>query len=335
MDEREQLVQQLVEIISGYREGRIFTRIDGAHVETWLSQFPLMAQLDILREITFTLSRTYFSRERIVSEIRRMFGFQEQHGPLWRNVSMLNIQGGGNSQYDMIQIISDMVRQTYGFELQVNAQVGTYIYFDDGIFTGKRVEQDIESWIRGWAPNNAVVHIAAIYTHAYGKYNVSGYLDEVARSSGKNISIRWRENIYIEDRRAYTYSSDVLRPTHAPTDVNVQAYIENMRRAPVYRQPGNAGRLGYFSSCHGRSILEQEFLTAGVRIKQMCPHLNLRQRPLGNSALDTLGFGSMIVTYRNCPNNAPLALWVGAPWYPLFPRMTNADALNLRLLNGF
>jgi hypothetical protein len=41
--------------------------------------------------------------------------------------------------------------------------------------------------------------------------------------------------------------------------------------------------------------------------------------------LVTLGFGSLIVTYRNCPNNAPLALWVDHPWYPLFPRTTNTD----------
>jgi hypothetical protein len=41
--------------------------------------------------------------------------------------------------------------------------------------------------------------------------------------------------------------------------------------------------------------------------------------------LETLGFGSLIVTFRNCPNNTPLALWAGDPWYPLFPRITNTD----------
>lgn len=41
--------------------------------------------------------------------------------------------------------------------------------------------------------------------------------------------------------------------------------------------------------------------------------------------LVTLGFGSLIVTFSNCPNNAPLAFWVDSPWYPLFPRATNSD----------
>ena len=64
----------------------------------------------------------------------------------------------------------------------------------------------------------------------------------------------------------------------------------------------------------------------------MCPNLNQFQRPLGNSLLETLGFGSLIVTFRNCPNNAPLPLWVGNPWHPLFPRTTNSDTSLTRFL---
>ncbi len=64
----------------------------------------------------------------------------------------------------------------------------------------------------------------------------------------------------------------------------------------------------------------------------MCPNLGESQRPLGHTSLEALGFGSMIVTFRNCPNNAPLALWVGAPWYPLFPRTTNSDTSMKRFM---
>ncbi|MCZ2075826.1 MAG: hypothetical protein LC130_12610 [Bryobacterales bacterium] len=46
-------------------------------------------------------------------------------------------------------------------------------------------------------------------------------------------------------------------------------------------------------------------------------------RPLGYAALKTLGFGATVVTYRNYPNNCPLGLWAGSPWYPLFRRKTN------------
>ena len=46
-------------------------------------------------------------------------------------------------------------------------------------------------------------------------------------------------------------------------------------------------------------------------------------RPLGFSLMKTLGFGSPVVSFNNCPNTAPLALWAGDPWYPLFPRRAN------------
>ena len=79
----------------------------------------------------------------------------------------------------------------------------------------------------------------------------------------------------------------------------------------------------FFSSEEGRDVLEQELLVAGAKIRDLCPQLNKYQRPLGNMILETLGFGSTIVTFRNCPNNAPLAFWAGNPWYPLFERKIN------------
>jgi hypothetical protein len=58
-------------------------------------------------------------------------------------------------------------------------------------------------------------------------------------------------------------------------------------------------------------------------VRNMCPLLKDFHRPLGLVPLQTLGFGSTIVTFRNCPNNCPLVLWAGHPWYPLFPRKNN------------
>ena len=37
----------------------------------------------------------------------------------------------------------------------------------------------------------------------------------------------------------------------------------------------------------------------------------------------------MFVTYRNCPNNCPLALWIEQDDFPaLFPRKTNAEVFD-------
>jgi hypothetical protein len=96
-----------------------------------------------------------------------------------------------------------------------------------------------------------------------------------------------------------------------------------MKHQPVLRTPPGTGELKIFSSDEGRELLEQQFLAKGAYIRTVCPILNEYQRPLGNMVLETLGFGSTIVTFRNCPNNAPLVFWAGDPWHPLFLRKTN------------
>ena len=85
-------------------------------------------------------------------------------------------------------------------------------------------------------------------------------------------------------------------------------------------------------------MLEQEFLKAGAKIKyELCPDLKENHWPLGYDVFKCVGFGSLLVTYRNCPNNCPLVLWAGAPWFPLFPRKTNTQSAidTLSLDNGW
>ena len=78
-------------------------------------------------------------------------------------------------------------------------------------------------------------------------------------------------------------------------------------------------------------MLERELLLAGMHIRSLSQNPSPALRPLGFGPFG-LGFGSTIVTYRNCPNNTPLALWWGDPqaepahpfarWYPLVQRRT-------------
>jgi hypothetical protein len=107
----------------------------------------------------------------------------------------------------------------------------------------------------------------------------------------------------------------------------VLAYVQMLKNAnhpPEKRYQGGTPRNdGIFSGEAARAVLERAFLKAGARIRSVCPYLPENARPLGYSKLMTLGFGATVVTYRNCPNNCPLALWAGNPWYPLFSRKTN------------
>jgi hypothetical protein len=193
--------------------------------------------------------------------------------------------------------------------------------------------RDLQAWIQSDdAPAICKIHVISIALHKGGTHYAKERIQSTAKNSGKSIDITWWRAIELEDRLAYTDSSDVLRPATIPDILEVKQYINYMTHKPKLRTPIN-GKNSLFSSEEGRNLLEQEFLKAGVKIRIMCPNLGSTQRPLGHMSLETLGFGSLITTFRNCPNNVPLALWVDAPWYPLFPRTTNSQTSLKRLIS--
>lgn len=328
MSERQSLLESIANTTADYREGDLDTPTP-AHVERWVSQFAPGLQLHILKEMDHVLKQTYFSRRRTVNFLTGLFQTEKLVGDnpctFWKGVKFLDIQGGGASQKEMLVLFGKILMKKCGFSVDdCGANPTTFVYLDDAIFSGGRVSHDLVDWISNDAPDSTSLHVIVIATHKSSYYNKNKVI-ELIKSSGKTIDINWWHAIDLEDRKKYTDSSDVLRPSSIPTDHDVQVYVDAMRYPPHFRTAGQVGALGIFSSDEGRQILEQEFLKAGVHIRKICPNLNHYQRPLGNMVLDTLGFGSLIVTFRNCPNNAPLALWAGDPWYPLFPRTTNGD----------
>jgi len=336
MSERDDLLASIAQTVRDYRSGEVAAPTP-AHVDRWIGQFDSEVQLPMLREMAHVLKGTYFSIERVTSFLRALIRTEKLVGTdpcaFWRGVNFLDIQGGGNSQTEMLALFNELLRENCGSGVAQCGSVGSsvFAYLDDAIFTGNRVRRDLEAWIRDQAPDKAVLHIVSIALHSGGQYYASGYIGKAAAATGKTIDMTWWRAIELEDRKAYSYSADVLRPTAIPDDADVQAYVQSMKYPPTLRMPGSVGAHALFASDEGRQVLEQEFLKAGVRIRQLCPNLGATQRPLGHITLDTLGFGSLIVTFRNCPNNAPLALWVGEPWYPLFPRTTNSQTAIKRL----
>jgi len=325
--ERRALLASIAQTIQDYREGCLLRPIS-QHVERWVQQFDPDVQVPILKEVNYVLKKTYFSKERVMDFLRRLIDNEKLtgHDPqrFWRSVQFLDIQARGNSQKDMLALFSEALRDKFGFGIEACSRRNEdFIYLDDGIFTGKHLRVDLKSWIHNKAPKQAQVHVVCIALHRYGQYYAKTRLQEAIQEAQKDIEIRWWWKIELEDRKAYSHCADVLRPTHIPNDPAVEEYVASLRYKPTLRPPGHPGAAGLFSSDEAKILLEQEFLQAGVRIRRMCPNTNSCHRPLGYMELETLGFGSPIVTYRNCPNTAPLAFWFGSPWYPLFPRITN------------
>jgi hypothetical protein len=275
------------------------------------------------------LKRTYHNRSKVTSFLKSLLTNRDIVGPdpcaFWQNVHFFQGQVGGQSLVEMLDIFDGFLNELCGIRARdCGRGSDTFVYIDDASFTGNTVINNIRPWIQETAPPKATLHVIVIAYHRLGQYYAKNQLGKIADAAGKEIDIHWWRCVELEDRvhALYINNSDVLRPRSIPDDPLVAAYVDGMKYEPKLRTADGRGEHNYFSSEAARNVLEQEFLKAGVRIRDMCPFLNKYQRPLGNMVLEALGFGTTFVTFRNCPNNAPLAFWAGSPWYPLFPRHT-------------
>lgn len=327
MSQRTRLLKAIAATIADYRSDELASPTP-EHIETWVGQFEDSVQEPMLLELNHVLDETYIPKTFVRGFLAKLLKNKDLAGEdycaFWKNVQFLSIQNGGNSQREMLEMFDEVLKEKCELEVdECGGDDAVYLYLDDAIFTGNRVKTDLSTWILSGAPDRSIVHVVTIAHHRGGQYYADTGIRRVATEAGKRVTLKWWRAMEIEDRKAYIYSSDVLRPTKLPDDEQTRAYAEGLAYKPIFRKPGSVGENKFFSSEVGRSLLEQEFLKAGVRIRSQSPYLNEYQRPLGNMILATLGFGSTLVTFRNCPNNCPLAFWAGDPWYPLFARKTN------------
>lgn len=326
-DRRSELLESIANTISDYRQGEI-ERPDPEHVERWVKQFDAPVQEPLLAELDHVLKKTYITRANVEQFLRGLLTVRRLAGDdpcdFWRRVNFLNIQDRGNSQREMLAMFEAVLQRDCGLDLnQCGSADGPYVYLDDGIFTGNRIKNDLSAWIQSCAPTTVKVEVVVIAIHRQGRWYANNRLERVSSVAGKTVHIDWWRIVEIEDRKQHIATSDVLRPSSVPADAAVQEYIEGLDYDVALRSGDDVGENGVFSCGIGRNLLEQELLKKGAYIRSICPYLGPYQRPLGNMVLQTLGFGALIVTFRNCANNCPLALWVDDPWYPLFPRKTN------------
>ena len=318
MAEREDLLASIASIIKDYRAGEI-PEPTPSHVDRWIRQFGDDVQVPMLRELDHVFKQTYVSR----SQAQRLFAKIAGSFPrdFWRTAHILDIQQNGSSQSEMRELLVPILRQHHGADISHDGMTGgAFVYLDDAIFTGERVIDDLSNWMRHSAPTNGTLHLMVMALHEGGRYWIER--NEERLKSGKQFDVRFRrfDGFAFENRLTYRNRSDVLWPTF---------YIDEAENFQP-RQPGFViSRL--FTGEPGRQLLEREFYDAGRRIQGFAANPSPRLKPLGFSNFYP-GFGSLFATYRNCPNNCPLALWYGNPsygpnhplgrWYPLLSRKT-------------
>ena len=340
MSERDDLLASIANEIKTYRRGEL-TEPTPAHVDRWARQFTPAHQLAFLREFDHVMKNTFVTRKNFNDFLKNLLTNEKLAGDdpesYWESTHFLNIQQNGQSQKEMLKLFAKCLDDKYGLDLdECGAPDGDYIYLDDVMFSGNRVGNDLEQWIVNHAPQTAKIHVIVAVLHTSGHYLVKRRLNDVVEKSGKQITITYWQSLDIENRKYYKNSSAVLWPATIPTAPEVQAYMALPSRFPFEPRQASIAAIAPFSSEQGRQTLESEFLIAGAKIRSLSANPKASMRPLGFSPFG-IGFGSTIVTYRNCPNNCPLALWWGdreatsgaLHWYPLLPRKTYAAPENV------
>ena len=339
MAERVNLLETISATIQDYRSGEI-DKPTPKHVDRWIMQFKESVQLPILRELDHILEKTYYSQEKVRLFMEEKL-LKKKDGSsncdIWPSINFLRIQQRGQSQAELLAIFDTVLESKCGFKTDVCGSAdGYFVYFDDALFSGSRIGSDLDLWIEQDAPSAATVKVFVIAGHQSGHWLLENRLNKKISSVGKQIKVEYYADYWIENRNKYKEDAGVLWPSELPENEQLNAYLELPHKYPFEPRPVG-GELGPFSSEEGRQVLEHEFTLAGIRIRGFCQNPKDIMRPLGFSPFG-LGFGTMIVTFRNCPNNCPLALWWGDPndstnptlsrWYPLFPRKTYSNKVD-------
>jgi hypothetical protein len=305
-------------------------------IQKWILQFSKANRAVILSEMVHIFEKMYIPEKDIDSFLFNLVTNNKltNNNPdiFWRNVSLLNIQKDGYSQDVMVCKFKETIYNQLNIKVAINDfSKQHYIYVDDFIFSGKKLRTDLTTFLE-LAPYNAKIDAIYIGFYTSGEYWVKDkWLKE---NNTKNIQLNIWRLIELENKNNCQNDSDILFPTSSIARFdNIDKYIKeqgqyNLRdinqKVSVYCKGNNI-----FSSEKNRQILEEEFTLTGLKINASINDnaKRLFWKPLGLTSLRGLGFGAMTMTYRNCPNNTPLALWWGDwnnnnIWTPLFIRKT-------------
>ncbi|MCQ2012342.1 phosphoribosyltransferase-like protein [Clostridium butyricum] len=340
-EERRQLIKELLNIIGDYNMSQGLT-MDIEHVNKWIKQFDKELRNTILRELIYIFKKTYLSRNDVKEYIKGILTSKSIFGDCIqdniRNTTFLNIQKEGNSQNDLLEIVAEVLLEEYNIDIDECGSDSRYFYIDDCIFTGNKYRHTIEDWVN----ENSIKSGAELIVYHIAVYKQGeDYADARVRKLLEKQNIKllaWRHLIYNNYKNnKFNNPIDALYPKEIQ-DKNVQAYIQDRLEKSDYAEDTK-----YFrdfdlekeklcSSQEARECLETEFLKVGANLVMSANQYHDSVRPMGFQKLESIGFGSMFVTYRNISNNCPLALWYGdvtkgdytplSKWYPLFPRVT-------------
>lgn len=346
---RDELLASIAQTMADYRLGEI-PPMTPSHVERWVSQFDSNQQEAIILEIDGLLKQNFLSRQRARYLIRAMLRNEAIFGSdpksMLPHIHFLRLQRRGGSQAELLQLVDEALQEMFGWNINsCGTQPTTYIYIDDCVFTGNRVREDFAEWFSNDVRGKRLF-LVFFAVHESGLQYALNYL--LPKANQFQVSVkRMFDVIYLNETKR-SRSFDCYWPRRCESNQYVQTYIDGVidystKRGVVPRlfRPSLVPTQGRgFVSEESRSVLECALLRAGSFIVSLAKNPDPLMRPLGYERLNSLGFGSTFIMFRNISNTSPLALWYGDPkmppthpfgkWYPLFPRRSNEETVRVR-----
>ncbi len=316
-----------------------------AWVEKWAAQFDEGVRQRVVEETAHVLENTLITQMAAEQILKTLITDEDMCGDgdirdWWKSSNFLWLSRKGQSQRIMRDMIDKSLQDTYGLSItDCGSELQRYIYLDDVVCTGTQWNYAVNGWLKRerkkLAGDEEVhLHLIALACHRDRQDYWIGKLKTEAKVLG--ISLK------IDVWAGFEMKPSVLWPTFEPKDYDdsqpVEKLIEELKpkRYPMrLRKNLTDPNCIVFSSEDARDLLEREFLTAGCRIRYEPSH-NFGEPfwPLGYDRFAGMGFGTPIVTWRNCPNSAPLALWAEGRWSPLLPRDNNPPGSDVAGVTG-
>lgn len=340
--------EEIAKIIQNFRRGELSKELDAAHVCRWVSQFDEADREMILAETYRVLSYYYFSEEKIFGYVDWVLSCLEKETSL-RDCIYLAVQEKGSSQKLLLNRVGD-IYEMKGIpysetDCKHELSAGTYVYIDDGSFSGRRMTDDLMPVISKMSSGSRLfVFHMIVFQNGYEYFKEK--LIEKAQRSGISVCFKFGRMLF--DRKELSAERvDTVWPYAASQNIPcIKEYERKLRQSGkhlyyLYCSYGREYRSGLFSGAEAAQRMAVAFLQKGIEICNASPNISFL--PLGKSVVHGFGFGSFCATDWNIPNNCPLVLWWGdiedpssfsGNWYPLLPRRNNKAFLNEEIANG-
>lgn len=347
---RNELIESASKIancLSDYEKSQVTTD----SVMSWAIQFDNDAQF-VLDETAHFIDKIYFSKSRVESILKKWILELKNDFDSWesflKDVLFINTQEGKNgvekSQNALYHIISDIIKKETGKAIEdyICGPKKVYVYADDILASGNTLRDGVTESIKQYNCQDKRYCCWIICCHSIQKTRTLNSI--VKRVTGSFDDSPFRINLEKNFRCEYMIENGCRKGNENDYGNQLFNCIEPLDSDLSREIMSKNEVFGSVDSVHllkDSEITEEKFFTSYENRKrytelifkksnmQLMEFLeigaqdNPKYKPLGvtNRTDKSLGLGTLFITWRNIPNNCPLAFWGCVNgWKPLCSR---------------